>query len=135
MTTDVIGGYRFCPQTSLGDALSIFVCGISVFSRPQLILDLPVRQDLETMLSSAERPPRPPQPPVLHDIMLDQYDAQRFPVDVVTISQFPHRAAHVKLQQGVKPANLVSAGPTHDGRTKRIMREVRYCCLAFQFHI
>jgi hypothetical protein len=86
-------------------------------------------QDLETMLSSAERTPRPPKPPVLLDILLHQYgNTLNFPVDVVTISQFPRRAPHKKLQQSVKPAaKLISASPTHDDRTKRIMREVCRC--------
>ncbi len=34
---DVIGGYRFCPQTSLSDALSIFVCSISAFCVSHLL--------------------------------------------------------------------------------------------------
>ena len=82
------------------------------------------------MLSSAERTPRLSKPPVLHDIMLHQYgNTLAFPVDVVTISQFPHRAPHEKLQQSVKPAaKLIPASLTHDdGRTKRIMREVSRC--------
>ncbi|KAF8813008.1 hypothetical protein BYT27DRAFT_7181963, partial [Phlegmacium glaucopus] len=101
------GGYRFCPQTSLSDALSIF--------------------DLETMLSSAERTPRLSKRPVLHGNMLRRYgNTLDFPVDVVTISQFPHRAPHAKLQQSVQPAaKLTSASPTHNDRTKRIMRELK----------
>lgn len=101
------GGYRFCPQTSLSDALSIF--------------------DLETMLSSAERTPRLSKGPVLHDIALRRYgNTLDFPVDVVTTSRFPHRAPHAKLQQSVQPvAKLTSASPTHDDRTKRIMRELK----------
>jgi hypothetical protein len=81
------------------------------------------------MLSSAERTPRPPKPPVMHEAAFREYgNSLHFPVDVVTLSQFPHRAAHVKLQQSVKPAaNLISAGPTHDQRIKRIMREVCRC--------
>jgi len=38
MTHDILGGYRFCPQTSLSDALSIFVCGISAFYVSHLFL-------------------------------------------------------------------------------------------------
>jgi len=84
------------------------------------------------MLSSAERTPRLPKPPVLHDIALRRYgNTLDFPVDIVTISQFPHRAPHVKLQQSVKPAKLISASPTHDDRTKRIMQEVGRCCPSF----
>jgi hypothetical protein len=122
---DFIGGYRFCPQTSLSDALSIFVRGIFAFIG-YLFRSC---QDLETMLSSAERIPRPPKPPVRHDIALRRYgNTLDFPVDIVTISEFPHRAPHVKLQESVKPvAKLISASPTHDGRTKRIMREVGRC--------
>ncbi len=87
-------------------------------------------QDLETILSSAERTPRLSKPPVLHDIALRRYgNTLDFPVDVVTISQFPHRAPHKKLQQSVKPAaKSISASPSHDDRTKRIMREVGRCC-------
>jgi hypothetical protein len=83
-------------------------------------------QDLETMLSSAERILRPPKPPVLNDISLIRYgDLLRFPIDVVTVSQFPRRAAHAKLKESVRPAaNLTSVHSTHDDRTKRIMREV-----------
>ena len=88
------------------------------------------------MLSSAERTPRHSKPPVLYDIVLRQYgNTLEYPVDVITISQFPHRAPHEKLQQSVKPvAKLTSASPTHDGRTKRIMREVGHCCSTAPVH-
>ena len=88
------------------------------------------------MLSSAERTQSLPKPPVLHDFQLHRYgNTLNFPVDVVTISQFPHRAPHVKLQQNVKPAaKLISASPTNNDRTKRIMREVGCCCPTAQFH-
>jgi len=78
------------------------------------------------MLSSAERIPRPPKPLVLNDFALIRYgDLLLFPIDVVTVSQFPRRAAHAKLMESVKPAaNLTSVHSTHDDRTKRIMREV-----------
>ena len=124
----IIGGYRFCPQTSLSDALSIFVCGISAFCVGDLFVG--IFQDLETMLSSAERTLRLSKPLVMHDIALRRYgNTLDYPVDVVTISQFPHRAPHEKLQQSVKPvAKLTSASLTNDGRTKRIMREVGRCC-------
>jgi hypothetical protein len=80
------------------------------------------------MLSSAERAPRPPKPPVLLDTELTQYgNTTQFPVDIVTISQFPSRAAHVRIQESVKPAaNLASVRPINDDRTKRIMREVSF---------
>jgi len=86
------------------------------------------------MLSSAERTLRLSKPLVMHDIALRRYgNALDFPVDVVTISQFPHRAPHEKLQQSVKPvAKLLSASSTNDGRTKRIMREVGRCCIPFR---
>jgi ubiquitin-protein ligase len=85
------------------------------------------------MLSSAERTPRLSKRPVLTDTTLRQYgNTLDFPVDVVTISQFPHRAPHAKLQQSVQPAaKLTSGSPTHDDRTKRIMREV--CCSSAPF--
>jgi hypothetical protein len=83
------------------------------------------------MLSSAERPLRSTQPPVLTSNTLRHYGSSFFfPVDIVTITQFPHRAPHVKLDQGVKPAaNLVSTSSvTNDSRIKRIMREVCLPC-------
>ena len=78
------------------------------------------------MLSSAERIIRPPKPPVLGDFALNRYgDLLLFPIDVVTVSQFPRRAAHAKLMERVKPAaNLTPVHFAHDDRTKRIMREV-----------
>jgi hypothetical protein len=78
------------------------------------------------MLSSAERILRPPKPPVLTDFALIRYgDLLQFPIDVVTVSKFPRRAAHAKLMESVRPAaNLTSDHSTHDDRTKRIMREV-----------
>jgi hypothetical protein len=108
---------------------SCFLCQPFIFDL------LRTRQDLETMLSSAERTPRLSKRPVLHDITLHQYgNTLDFPVDVVTISQFPHRAPHAKLQQSVQPAaKLTSTGPTHDDRTKRIMREVGLCCSTASF--
>jgi hypothetical protein len=92
-------------------------------------------QDLETMLSSAERPIRFSNPLVLHDHMLGRYmNTLYYPVDVVTISQFPHRAPHAKLQQSVQPAaKLTSASRTRDDRTKRIMREVGLCSATAPF--
>ena len=130
VTHDIIGGYRICPQTSLGDALSIFVCDTFASMSAIYFISVYTCQDLETMLSSAERIPRPSKPPVLNDIALRRYgNTLDFPVDIVTISQFPHRAPHEKLQQSVKPAaKLVSASPTHDNRTRKIMREVGRCC-------
>lgn len=88
------------------------------------------------MLSSAERTPRPTKPPVMHDTALGLYgNLAHFPIDIVTISKFPHRAPHVKLQQSVKPAtNLNSTGPTND-RTKRIMREVGFFLVAVQLSV
>jgi len=80
------------------------------------------------MFSSAERTPRSSKPPVLHDFALRRYgNTLEFPTDVITISQFPGRAPHVKIQQSVKPVAKIIASPIHDGRTKRIMREVGRC--------
>jgi len=92
-------------------------------------------QDLETMLSSAERTLRLPKPPVMHNIAFRRYgNTVDFPVDIVTISQFPHRAPHAKLEQSVQPAaKLTSASHTHDDRTRRIMREVSLCCSTAPF--
>ncbi|KAK0457420.1 uncharacterized protein EV420DRAFT_1548064 [Desarmillaria tabescens] len=100
-------GYRFAPQTSLSDALSIF--------------------DLETMLSSIERPPKPA-PPQIHGIW--EWNILRntslYPIDVVTIDRFPKRADHSKLNENVQPASKsVQAGSSQNDRQKRIMRELR----------
>lgn len=85
-------------------------------------------QDLETMLSSAERTARPPKPLVAYDYTFGLYGRTLdYPVDVVTITKFPNRAAHAKLLQIVRPAaRLSSTAHTHDDRTKKIMREVCY---------
>jgi hypothetical protein len=82
------------------------------------------------MLSSAERTSRPPEPLVLQDIIFSRYkDTRLFPVDIVTISHFPRRAAHAKLAEKVRPAaDLISAVSGHNDRTKRIMREVVLLC-------
>jgi len=79
------------------------------------------------MLSSAERISRPMKPFVLSDFRLREYASfVNYPVDTVTISQFPARAAHKKLQMSVKPAaNMASPTYSYDIRTRRIMREVR----------
>lgn len=100
------GGYRFAPQTSLSDALSIF--------------------DLETMLSSAERPPRPPKPLVNSNYQLSRYGNRwEYPVDIVTVVEFPPRAEHAKINARVRPATLLlSEKPRSDEYTKRIMREL-----------
>ena len=78
------------------------------------------------MLSSAERSARPPKPLVAYDHTFNLYGRTLdYPVDVVTITEFPNRAAHAKLLQSVRPAaRLNSTAHTHDDRTKRIMREV-----------
>ncbi|KAJ7827101.1 hypothetical protein B0H13DRAFT_2439813 [Mycena leptocephala] len=79
------GGYRFSPRTSLADALSIF--------------------DLETMLYSGERPPRPRMPFVTSGLQLRSYEnLQVYPVDVITVDRFPPRAEHPLLKQPVKSA-------------------------------
>ncbi|PVF99226.1 hypothetical protein CPB86DRAFT_315970 [Serendipita vermifera] len=101
------GGYRFAPQTSLSDALSIF--------------------DLETMLSSAERPPQPAKPLVDSHFQLLRYSDKRdHPIDVVTVDQFPPRIAHAKIHGRVRPASsLLGEKPREDENTKRIMRELQ----------
>jgi hypothetical protein len=79
------------------------------------------------MLSSAERPQSPPKPLVSSRIALLKYgNTREFPVDVVTITKFPHRTAHAKLHERVRPAaSLDAAVPLRDDRMKRVMREVR----------
>ncbi|KAK0243779.1 hypothetical protein EDD85DRAFT_173202 [Armillaria nabsnona] len=100
-------GYRFAPQTSLSDALSIF--------------------DLETMLSSIERPPKPA-PPQIRGIWDWNIlgNTSLYPIDVVTIDRFPKRADHSKLNENVQPASKsVHAGSSQNDRQKRIMRELK----------
>ncbi|KIK54985.1 hypothetical protein GYMLUDRAFT_48188 [Collybiopsis luxurians FD-317 M1] len=105
----VTGGYRFCPRTSLSDALSIF--------------------DLETVLSSGERPtPTIVMAPVrsLFSLISFYGNTSRYPVDVVTLDQFPKRAEHAKLFNKVKPLDLITNRPgrMRDDRLKRIMLEI-----------
>ena len=78
------------------------------------------------MLSSASRVARPTMPPVLSFIQLQRYgDRWSYPVDVVTVDQFPQRARHAKLQAPVRPVSfLIGGGVDNDDHTKRIMREV-----------
>ncbi|KAK0187644.1 hypothetical protein F5146DRAFT_718651 [Armillaria mellea] len=100
-------GYRFTPQTSLSDALSIF--------------------DLETMLSSMERPPKPA-PPQIRGIWDWNIlgNTSLHPIDVVTIDRFPKRADHSKLNENVQPASKsVHTGSSQNDRQKRIMRELK----------
>lgn len=100
-------GYRFTPQTSLSDALSIF--------------------DLETMLSSIERPPKPA-PPQIHGIWDWNIlgNTSLYPIDVVTIDRFPKRADHSKLNENVQPASKsVHVSSSQNDRQKRIMRELK----------
>ncbi|KAF5392275.1 hypothetical protein D9757_001558 [Collybiopsis confluens] len=105
----VTGGYRFCPRTSLSDALSIF--------------------DLETVLNSGERPtPTLIKAPLLSLFSLRSIygNTSRYPVDVVTLDEFPKRAEHAKLFNKAKvledaPTQL---GLTTDDRLKRIMLEI-----------
>ncbi|KAJ7472928.1 hypothetical protein B0H11DRAFT_1919124 [Mycena galericulata] len=99
-------GYRFSPRTSLADAMSIF--------------------DLETMLSSGDRPVRERKPLVSTQKQLQAYGNYReYPIEIVTVDQFPPRAKHKKLKQPVKSAatSFVTRGGGDD-RMKRIMREV-----------
>lgn len=120
------GGYRFSPNTSLADALSIFVRGY--FHTDALLTT--VTQDLETMLHSGERPLRKDEPAVklvTSNHMLWSYrDSTRHPIDLITADKFPPRAQHPLLQQPVKSAanSVEMAGSGGDDRTKRIMREV-----------
>jgi len=77
------------------------------------------------MLTSSERISRPVEPFVSSDTGFRDYtDFAKHPIDAVTISQFPPRAAHKKLQMSVKPAADVASSYTYDIRTRRIMREV-----------
>ncbi|KAJ6568826.1 hypothetical protein B0H19DRAFT_687778 [Mycena capillaripes] len=101
------GGYRFSPKTSLADALSIF--------------------DLETMLYSGERPPRPRMPFVTSQLQLRNYqNLQIHPIDIITVDKFPPRAEHPLLKEPVKSAaNSVGMTGGGDDRLKRIMREIK----------
>ncbi|KAJ6518100.1 hypothetical protein C8R47DRAFT_1086007, partial [Mycena vitilis] len=102
------GGYRFCPRTSLADALSIF--------------------DLETVLFSGDRPFRAPKPLVQTDFQFRTYQSfGTYPIDFVSVDQFPPRADHRKLNQPVKAAatSVNNRNPGSDERIKRIMREIK----------
>ncbi|KAJ7739067.1 hypothetical protein DFH07DRAFT_840632 [Mycena maculata] len=101
------GGYRFSPNTSLADALSIF--------------------DLETMLYSGERPLRKPKPLVGSDFILRSYGSLfHHPIDTITVDKFPPRADHPLLQKPVKSAaNSVRMTGSGDDRLRRIMREIK----------
>jgi len=82
------------------------------------------------MLSSAERTDRTRMPLIFSDIQLAGYgNSWNYPVDVVTVDQFPPRARHAKLQAPVRPVSSLLGGSIgNDDRTKRIMREVRGDC-------
>ncbi|KAJ7148093.1 hypothetical protein C8R43DRAFT_1108121 [Mycena crocata] len=102
------GGYRFVPKTSLADALSIF--------------------DLETMLYSGDRPPqRGAKPLVTTELQLRSYqNPTTYPIDLITVDNFPPRAEHPLLQKPVKAASTsVTMTGTGDDRMKRIMREIK----------
>ncbi|KAG6918190.1 hypothetical protein DXG01_015978 [Tephrocybe rancida] len=105
------GGYRFFPQASLGDALSIF--------------------DLETMMNSAERTSRPKMLRAFSKRLNQNVTANKlstYPIDIVTIDQFPRRAQHPRLADRAKPvreavgADLQTLNSDH---TRRIMRELK----------
>ncbi|KAJ7792463.1 hypothetical protein B0H14DRAFT_167033 [Mycena olivaceomarginata] len=104
------GGYRFSPNTSLADALSIF--------------------DLETMLYSGERSPRIGEP-FVHQVtspylLLSYQNQSLYPIDLITVDKFPPRAAHPLLAAPVKSAAAAtSVGMGGDDRMKRIMREIK----------
>ncbi|KAJ7472962.1 ubiquitin-conjugating enzyme/RWD-like protein [Mycena galericulata] len=102
------GGYRFSPNTSLADALSIF--------------------DLETMLYSGERRPREGRPPKLVTSFHSLLSYRNHPIDMITVDEFPPRAAHPLFEAPVRSAVEVAGGLTGSGgddRTKRIMREIK----------
>ncbi|KAF9060422.1 hypothetical protein BDP27DRAFT_1370544 [Rhodocollybia butyracea] len=105
----VTGGYRFCPRTSLSDALSIF--------------------DLETVLNSAERPIQIQKRIFVATkrALIGTYgDTSIYPIDVVTLDKFPKRAEHPALFEKVKPLQLINVtGRGKDDRMKRIMREAQ----------
>ncbi|GLB39236.1 hypothetical protein LshimejAT787_0603980 [Lyophyllum shimeji] len=97
------GGYRFFPKTSLGDALSIF--------------------DLETMMYSAERPPRLKAQGGMSR-SLYTLSLHAFPIDIVTIDRYPQRAPHPRLQEPVRDVKKATVPAPSNDRTKRIMREL-----------
>ncbi|KAJ7636660.1 hypothetical protein FB45DRAFT_1055980 [Roridomyces roridus] len=98
------GGYRFSPNTSLGDALSIF--------------------DLETMLYSGERPPRSEKKPQLVTSPYDLEILSSYPTDRITIDHFPPRKLHPLFAEPVKAASKVIGAGGGDNRAKKIMREI-----------
>ncbi|KIK52469.1 hypothetical protein GYMLUDRAFT_251175 [Collybiopsis luxurians FD-317 M1] len=84
---------------------------------------------LETVLNSGERP-RPTTVMTFVQSLFSRTsiygDKRRYPVDVVTLDQFPQRAEHVKLYNKVKLLNLLTnrLRRIRDDRLKRIMLEI-----------
>ncbi|KAJ7636569.1 ubiquitin-conjugating enzyme/RWD-like protein [Roridomyces roridus] len=97
------------PNTSLGDALSIF--------------------DLETMLCSAERPPRENEAKaelLSSRVPLSFYaNKHSYPIDPITVDRFPPRALHPRFKQRVKAAEKVTGRVGGNDRVKKIMREIK----------
>ncbi|KAF8638741.1 hypothetical protein AX16_010464 [Volvariella volvacea WC 439] len=101
------GGYRFCPNQSLEDALCIF--------------------DLETILDSGGRPGRKPIGPSLFSPLSLEVFKNKFlyPVDLISVDNFPKRAEHPKMNQAVVPAKKIENRVSPNMRLRRIMTEIR----------
>ncbi|KAF8638721.1 hypothetical protein AX16_010444 [Volvariella volvacea WC 439] len=108
------GGYRFCPNQSLDNALCIF--------------------DLETVLDSSARPLRKPDCPSLLasrpssflDSTLEAFKNEAlYPIDPMSIDKFPKRAEHPKMNQAVVLAKKIENRVSLNMRLRRIMTEIK----------
>lgn len=89
------------------------------------------------MLDSSERPVRPLVNTVVNTLysLTSRYgNTTLYPIDVVTLDEFPKRAEHPKLFNRVKPSqSLDVVGRAKDERVTRIMREVNTIFFALPF--
>ena len=90
-------------------------------------------QDLETMLFSGERPPKSKMSRVISAWQLQQYGSRAvYPIDAITIDQFPRRAEHPKLREASRDVSKsVGLNQSTNERMRRIMREVPTSSLCF----
>jgi hypothetical protein len=78
------------------------------------------------MLFSGERPARSMKGKVNSVRQLQQYgSASVYPIDAITIDQFPRRAEHPKLREAARDVSKsVGVSQSTNERMRRIMREV-----------
>lgn len=78
------------------------------------------------MLFSGERPPESTKGRVTSAWQLQQYgNTSVYPIDAITIDQFPRRAEHPKLRETARDVSKsVGVSQSTNERLRRIMREV-----------